>query len=539
MKIDILDTTLRDGAQGAGVEFSPDDKLRTIHRLDELGVSYIEVGMITSQADKDFFDKLGSVKLNNAKLCVFCRTVKAGLSPDMDSHLVLSAAAPVPAATIYGKASLAHVTEVLGVTPEENLRMIYESVKFLRDSGKEVIFDAEHFFDGYSENPEYALKTLDTALVAGAKTAVLCDTNGGTLPDVVGVVAHAAVKRFGHRIGVHCHNDMGMAAACSVSAVIEGASQVHGTVMGVGERCGNADLCTLIPVLQLKLGMDCIGDNIHNLTRAARSIVSSANLTFDERSPFVGGYAFTHKAGSHIDGVKKYPASFEHIPPELVGNERNIVISSLSGRAAIMDKLRLSLPEEYASLEKNDERLVTLMNELKERESMGYDYEDAGASFSLLCDKVFGIRNECFKLISLKVMTDEMHDSSTEDSLHSSAVIKISVGGEQELAAGEGNGPVNALDEALRRALMPFYPEVGRMRLTDYRVRVLDSKATASQVRVAIESTDGAAVWRTTGVSGDVINASWQALRDSVEYMISQRERKTAESLKSYFEILK
>lgn len=302
--------------------------------------------------------------------------------------------------------------------------------------------------------------------------------------------------------------------------------QVQGTIMGVGERCGNADLCTLIPVLQLKMGFDCIGGRIKNLTRVARSITDAANLTFDEKSPFIGGYAFTHKAGAHIDGVKKSPRSFEHISPESVGNSRNIVISGLSGRAALLDKLRAYMPDE--NFTKEDPRVVRLMASLKERESLGYDYEDSGASFALLIDEAFGNRREFFRLLSLKVMTDEADDTYESDDggseeFHSSAVIKISVGGRDELTAGEGNGPVNAIDEAFRRALIRFYPEVGRMRLTDYRVRVLESKATASRVRVAIESTDGSKVWRTVGVSSDVINASWQALRDSVEYMLSEK----------------
>lgn len=522
MKIEILDTTLRDGAQGAGVEFFPDDKLRVIHELDLLGVSYIEVGMITSRADAGFFARLGEVQktLENAKLCVFCRTVKGGENAPDDELLTLSAAAPVPAAVIYGKASLTHVTDVLGVTAEENLRMIAESVSCLVKAGKEVIFDAEHFFDGYSDNPAYASEVVETAFASGASRVVLCDTNGGMLPDVIGLITRAMREKYG-RIGVHCHNDMGMAVSCSVSAVLEGAVQIHGTIMGVGERCGNADLCTLIPVLQLKLGFDCIGGKIKNLTRVARSITDAANLTFDEKSPFIGGYAFTHKAGAHIDGVKKSPRSFEHIPPEAVGNSRNIVISGLSGRAALLDKLRAYMPEERFT--KEDLRVVRLMAALKEREALGYDYEDAGASFALLIDEAFGRRREFFRLISLKVMTDESEESASSESeeFRSSAVIKISVGEIEELTAGEGNGPVNAIDEAFRRALLRFYPEVGQMRLTDYRVRVLESRATASKVRVAVESTDGSKVWRTVGVSYDVINASWQALRDSVEYLLS------------------
>lgn len=525
MKIEILDTTLRDGAQGAGVEFSSDDKLRVIHELDLLGVSYIEAGMITSAADVGFFSHLGEVQkqLENAKLCVFCRTVKAGERAEDDELLTLCAAAPVPAAVIYGKASLSQLTDVLGVTAEENLRMIGESISCLAKSGKEVIFDAEHFFDGYSDNPTYATDVVDTAFSSGASKVILCDTNGGMLPDVIGLITRAMREKY-KNIGIHCHNDMGMAVSCSLSAVLEGAMQVHGTIMGVGERCGNADLCTLIPILQLKMGFDCIGERIKNLTRVARSITDAANLTFDEKSPFIGGYAFTHKAGAHIDGVKKSPRSFEHISPESVGNSRNIVISGLSGRAALLDKLRAYMPDE--NFTKEDPRVVRLMASLKERESLGYDYEDSGASFALLIDDAFGNRREFFRLLSLKVMTDEADDTyESKDGggkeFHSSAVIKISVGGREELTAGEGNGPVNAIDEALRRALIHFYPEVGKMRLTDYRVRVLESRATASRVRVAIESTDGAKVWRTVGVSSDVINASWQALRDSVEYMLS------------------
>ena len=346
MKIEIFDTTLRDGSQGAGVEFSADDKIRVIHQLDMLGVSYIEAGMITSAADAAFFDKLGEVQrgLKNAKIAAFCRTVKAGVQPENDEFLPMVVAAPVPTAVIYGKASLYQVTDVLGVEPEENLRMIRDSISYLVKSGKEVIFDAEHFFDGYSDNPSYACLALETAVSAGASRVVLCDTNGGMLPDVIGLITRSVCEKF-PGVGIHCHNDMGMAVSCSVSAVLEGAMQVHGTVMGVGERCGNADLCTLIPVLQLKLGFDCIGDSIKNLTSVSRSIADAANLAFDETEPFVGGYAFTHKAGAHIDGVKKAPRSFEHISPEAVGNRRNIVISGLSGRAAVIDKLRAYLPE--------------------------------------------------------------------------------------------------------------------------------------------------------------------------------------------------
>ncbi|MBR5680641.1 MAG: citramalate synthase, partial [Clostridia bacterium] len=319
MKIEIFDTTLRDGAQGVGVEFSADDRLRVIRALDALGADYIEAGMITDEKTAAFFDSLGALPLSHAKLAVFTQTAKVGETAENDPLLRMAAKAPVPAATVFGKAWLYQVSEVLGATAEENLRLIRDSVAFLAASGKEVIFDAEHFFDGYADSPEYAMETLRAAFEAGASRAVLCDTNGGMLPDVVGLVTRAVTERF-PRIGIHCHNDMGMAAAATVSAVLAGASHVQGTVSGIGERCGNANLNTLIPVLQCKLGFDCIGERLASLVSTARAVNDAANLSFDESEPFVGGYAFTHKAGTHIDGVKKHPRSFEHIDPALVGN---------------------------------------------------------------------------------------------------------------------------------------------------------------------------------------------------------------------------
>ena len=528
MKIEIFDTTLRDGAQGVGVEFSADDKLRVIHVLDRLGVDYIEAGMITDAATAAFFDALGPVQreLSCAKLTVFASTAKVGTDAADDALLAMAAKAPVPAATVYGKACLWQVTEVLGATAEENLRLIRDSVAFLAASGKEVLFDAEHFFDGWADNPEYAMAVVDAAFEAGASRVILCDTNGGMLPDVVGLVT-GAVRKKHDRIGIHCHNDMGMAAACSVAAVLAGAQQVQGTVSGIGERCGNANLNTLIPVLQCKLGFDCIGDRLSSLTAAARAVSDAANLSFDESEPFVGGYAFTHKAGTHIDGVAKRPRSFEHIDPAAVGNERNTVVSGLSGRAAVIDKMRAAFPEERFS--KDDPRVLCAAAMIREREAEGFDYEDASASLALVLDEALGVRKSFFRLESLKVIVDEqaqMQAANTGNAFSASAVIKIAVGEREYLTAGEGNGPVNAIDEALRRALLRFYPEIASMHLTDYRVRVLDSRATASAVRVAIESTDGHSVWRTVGVSSDVINASWQALRDSVEYMLKRREKR-------------
>ncbi|MGN1345299.1 MAG: citramalate synthase [Eubacteriales bacterium] len=523
MKIEIFDTTLRDGEQSAGVEFSADDKIRVIHALDALGVSYIETGMMTDDpARQAFFHSLAGQNLRNARLAVFGQTCRTGEAAAENSALRAIAACPVPTAVIYGKASLYQVTNVLKTTPEENLRMITDSIAFLKQSGeKEVLFDAEHFFDGYSDNAAYAMQVVDTAFAAGASRVILCDTNGGMLPDVIGMIC-AAVTKSHRSIGIHCHNDLGMAAACSVSAVLSGVTQVQGTISGIGERCGNANLNTILPVLQLKLGFDCIGDNIRALSRTARTINEAANMTFDEKEPFVGGYAFTHKAGTHIDGVAKAPRAFEHIPPEAVGNQRNIVVSGLSGRAAVIDKMRAYLPDQ--NFRKDDEAVVRTAARIREREAAGYAYEDAGASLALLMDEALGRRKRYFRLISLKVIVDSRADDADEP-MGASAVIKIEVGGREELTAGEGNGPVNAIDEALRRALTRFYPEIANMRLTDYRVRVLDSKATASSVRVSIESTDGVSVWRTVGVSHDVINASWQAMCDAVEYMLGGREK--------------
>lgn len=518
MKIEIFDTTLRDGEQGAGVEFSNADKIRVIHLLDELGVSYIETGMMTDDpAKQTFFRSLDSVKTKNARLAVFAQTCRAGENAGDNPALRAVAQCSLPTAVLYGKAWSYQVTEVLKTTEDENLRMIRDSISFLKNAGKEVIFDAEHFFDGYSDNAAYAMRAVDTAFEAGASRVVLCDTNGGMLPDVIGMVCAAVTKKH-DSIGIHCHNDLGMAVSCSVSAVLSGVSQVQGTVSGLGERCGNANLDTIIPILQLKLGFDCIGENVAALSRTARAVNDAANLTFDENEPFVGGYAFTHKAGTHIDGVKKSPRAFEHISPEAVGNRRNIVVSGLSGRAAVIDKMRAYLPD--ADFDKGDEEVIRVAAMLREREAAGYAYEDAGASLALLIDEALGKRKRYFKLLGLKVLID----SENRKDMGASAVIKISVGGREELTAGEGNGPVNAIDEALRRALTRFYPQIADMRLTDYRVRVLDSRATASAVRVSIESTDGISVWRTVGVSVDVINASWQAMCDAVEYMLKAVE---------------
>ena len=527
MKIEILDTTLRDGTQGCGVDFSPAERIRVMHALDDLGVTYMEVGMLTDARSAAYFRMVADEKFHTVQPVVFGQTCRPGEAAADSGILQLLGECPLQVAAIFGKSWKYQISRVLDTTPEENLRMIADSIRYLKDAGKTVFFDAEHFFDGYSDDAGYAMQVVDTAFRAGADRVILCDTNGGMLPDSIGVTVHAITSRFGNRVGIHCHNDMGMAEADSVTAVLSGATHVQGTISGFGERCGNANLNMLIPVLQLKLGFDCIGEGLTALTRTARLVNEAANRAFNENEPFVGGYAFTHKAGTHIDGVTKSPRTFEHMDPAAVGNKRNFVISSLSGRAALVDKMRAFLPpEEARAITKSSPELIQLSQILRDREAIGYDYEDASASLALLIDEVFEKRKRFFDLLSFKVIVDENplgkeYSGIVRDEMKATAAIKIAVGDNEELTAGEGNGPVNAMDVALRRALQRFYPDIAKMRLNDYKVRVLDSGATASVVRVLIESTDGVSVWRTIGVSPDIITASWQALRDSVEYMLS------------------
>lgn len=522
MKLAIYDTTLRDGAQGAGVSFTEEDRVRALHVFDGLGISYIEVGMLAALRDEPGLRRLLREKLNTAKMTVFVNTCRAGQRAAESETLAAAAALPSDAVTVCGKASAKQVRDVLRTTGEENLRMIGDSIRFLADSGKEVIFDAEHFFDGYGDDPTYALSALECAAAAGAAAVVLCDTNGGNLPDVIGLATEAAKAHVSVPIGIHCHNDLGMAEACSLAAVLSGASSVQGTVSGFGERCGNANLNTMIPLLQLKLGFSCVPpESLRGLTAAARTVCELANRTFDEREPFVGGYAFTHKAGTHIDGVLKRPAAFEQVSPEAVGNARNLVVSGLAGRAALIEKMTAYCP----GLDKDSEEVARAVDAVRAREDAGYTYEDAEASLVLLIGEVLGRRRRYFSLERLQVTVDAGEESHGYAS-GAAAMVKISVGDGEEIAAGEGVGPVNAMDAALRRALVRFYPAVSRVSLTDYKVRVISSDATASTVRVVIESTDGIRVWRTVGVSADVIDASFQALRDSVEYMLSLTEDK-------------
>ena len=513
--VEIFDTSLRDGSQAAGVSYSVEDKLKIVKLLDDFGVDYIEGGNPGSNPkDIEFYERANGLGLKHSKLVAFGSTRRPGRTADEDSNVQSLLSANTGTVAIFGKSWLLHVEKVLGTTAQENLSMIKDTIEYCKQNGREVIFDAEHFFDGYSDNNEYALEVLKTAKAAGADCICLCDTNGGSTPDSVAEVVGKVVSVIGGRIGIHTHNDNGMATANSVMAVMAGASQVQGTICGIGERCGNDNICSIVPNLQVKLGFDCVPkESLEHITTLARNFCEVANLTFDEKLPFVGGYAFSHKAGMHIDGVTKVSSSFEHVPPESVGNVRQLLMSEMSGRSALLAKLKDINPE----LQKTSPETTKILEELKEREHEGYQYENAPASLEIQIARILGIKKDFFELKYFKVMINEPGN----DGQNSSALIKIVVDGNEEISAAEGDGPVNALDQALRKALIRFYPELGHIKLTDYKVRVLDSDAaTAARVRVFIESTDGLRVWNTIGVSTDIIEASWVALTDSMEYKL-------------------
>ncbi|NSL56606.1 citramalate synthase [Uliginosibacterium aquaticum] len=517
-KVFAYDTTLRDGSQAQGISFSVEDKLKIVRKLDELGIAYIEAGNPGSNPkDLEFFRRLGELNLKHAKITGFGSTCKVGANPAEDAQLASLLGANTPAVAIFGKTWDYHATAILRTTLDENLRMIRETIAFLKGKGKEVIFDAEHFFDGYKSNPDYALQALAAAVEGGADNLALCDTNGGSFPDEIFAITRTVVERFpGVSVGIHCHNDCELAVANSVRAVQAGATQVQGTINGIGERCGNANLCAIIPNLQLKLGFDVIpAANMATLTPVARFVSEVANMEHNDKAAYVGGDAFAHKGGMHVDAVNKNPVSYEHVTPDTVGNARKILMSEVAGRATILGKIN----EVDPALTKDSAETKAIIERLKELEHEGYQFESAESSFELLVRKMLGKFTPSFELKEFKVMVNE----PSLNGVNSSAMIKIHVGGEDEITAAEGDGPVNALDRALRRALDRFYPELREMKLTDYKVRVLDStQASAAKVRVLIESADAGSSWTTIGVSTDVIDASWRALVDAVEYKLAR-----------------
>ena len=524
MNIQLYDTTLRDGAQGPGISFTIEDKLRIIQVLDDFGIHYIEAGNPGSNPkDMEVFTEAKKLLLKNSRLAAFGSTCRVGAKAHEDGALIQTVKAGTDVATIFGKSWLLHVEKVIKTTAEENMRIISDSIKFLKNNVREIIFDAEHFFDGYKADSKYALEVLAKAKEAGADCLVLCDTNGGTMTDEIGEITNAVIKEIGGKIGIHCHNDNGLAIASSISAVKNGAVQIQGTINGLGERCGNTNLCVIIPNLQLKLGYNCVNsENLKNLSFLARYVAETANEAFAENMPYVGGHAFTHKAGMHIDAVNKISSSFEHISPELVGNERTTLVSEVAGRAALINSMSQLIP----GITKDSVELNNALNIIKNYENDGYQYENAEGSLMLLLLEATGKRKSFFSVESFKVVLSEpKNDLQNSEISKSAALIKIKVGDKEEITAAEGDGPVNALDKALRKALSTFYPQLSDMKLIDYKVRVLNSAAaTAAKVRVIIESSDTMRTWRTVGVSADIIEASRKALLDSLEYKLSLDE---------------
>lgn len=512
-RIEIYDTTLRDGSQGEGVNFSLQDKLLITTKLDEMGFDFIEGGYpLSNQKDAEYFQRAADLPLSHAKIAAFGMTRRKGTAAEKDIGMLALRDARTEVVTLVGKSWDLHVAEVLGATEEENLAMIGDSVAYLRCEGRRVIYDAEHYFDGFARNPDFALRTIQAAEKGGAEIVVLCDTNGGSLPERIVAGVEAARKALSIPVGIHCHNDCDVATANSLAAVRHGAIQVQGTINGIGERCGNVDLISVIANLALKEHHEVLTPGgVSHLTELSRYVYEIANMNFRASQAFVGTSAFAHKGGMHVHAVNRVTQSYEHIDPETVGNERRILVSELSGRSNIAAKTnKYRLGDDGELMKKILDRVQVLENE-------GYQFEAAEASFDLLVMKVAGNYKPKFVRdhYRVNVVTSEGTAAATE------ASIKLTVGGKTEHVVAEGDGPVNALDTALRKALTPAYPRLGEMHLADYKVRVINSaEGTAARVRVVIESRDGSDVWTTVGVSENVIEASWLALVDSVEYKL-------------------
>jgi 2-isopropylmalate synthase len=513
-KIQLYDTTLRDGMQGEGMSLSAAEKVRVAHRLDELGVDLIEAGFPSSNPKElELFELLSRERFEHARIAAFGMTRRRGVTPEEDPALRVLADCFAPVCTLVGKTWTLHLEKVVKVDRDENLRMISESVAFLAAAGKRVVYDAEHFFDGYFDDAGYALACLQAAVAAGAETVVCCDTNGGTLPDrlasamaaVLGALSPAAV-----RVGIHCHDDAGCAVANSLAAVQQGATHVQGTMNGYGERCGNANLVTIIPNLQLKLGHQCVTETqLSALTQAAHFFDELLNFTPDPDQPYVGRNAFAHKGGMHVAGVAADPATFEHVDPSVVGNKREVLISELSGKGTVHERAR------DAGISLDEAAAARVIERVKDLEHRGYHYEAADGSFELLLRKETGEYEPLFRLESWRAIVEKRADGRVE----TEATIKIWVNGERYVRTAEGNGPVNALDRALRDALVEIHPHLADIDLVNFKVRILDeTKGTGAITRVLLDASDGEQVWGSIGVSENVIEASWEALVDSLEY---------------------
>ncbi|HUO70910.1 MAG TPA: citramalate synthase [Solirubrobacteraceae bacterium] len=523
-RIQLYDTTLRDGMQGEGMSLSAQEKLRVAHRLDELGIDLIEAGFPSSNPKElELFELLGREQFTHAAVAAFGMTHRRGIAADADPALRVIADCFAPVCTLVGKTWGLHLEKVVKVDREENLRMIAESVAFLVGQGKRVVYDAEHFFDGFADDAAYALRCLRVAAEAGAETVVCCDTNGGTLPDRIGATMASVVGALGGdgvRIGIHCHDDAGCGVANSLVAVAAGATHVQGTMNGYGERCGNANLVTIIPNLQLKLGHSCLTDSqLASLTSAAHFFDELLNFTPDPDQPYVGRNAFAHKGGMHVAGVAADPATFEHVDPAIVGNRRDVLISELSGKGTVHTRAR------DAGIALDDASAARVIERVKELEHRGYHYEAADGSFELLLRKETGEYEPLFRLESWRAIVEKRADGRVE----TEATIKIWVDGERYVRTAEGNGPVNALDRALRDALVEIHPHLGEIDLVNFKVRILDeTKGTGAVTRVLLDASDGEDVWGSIGVSENVIEASWEALVDSLEYGMQVGRRPAA-----------
>ena len=511
--IAVYDTTLRDGAQTEGVSFSLRDKVQIAHKLDDLGVPYIEGGYpLSNPKDQEFFRQMQREQLVSATLCAFGMTRRRGTPADQDVGLKALLDSGVDVITVVGKAWTLHTRHVLRVSRQENLDMIAESIRFLVDKGRRVFFDAEHFFDGYAADPDYALGCVQTASEAGAAAVVLCDTNGGRLPEEIAAAVRAARQAADVALGIHCHNDSELAVANSLAGVEAGVVQVQGTINGLGERCGNADLCSVVANLELKRGYRVLGPGaLAHLTEVSRYVYELANMNFRDDQPFVGASAFAHKGGMHVNAVQKNTTTYEHVEPALVGNERRILVSELSGHSNIVAMTVRN------NLAHDRETLGRILQRVQDMENEGYQFEAAQASFDLLVKRVVGTYRPWFETINYRITVERGSGGKPV----TEATVKLRAKGQVEHTVSEGDGPVNALDGAVRKALERLYPNIRTMRLVDYKVRVINARAgTAARVRVTVESADRHDMWGTVGVSENIIDASWQALVDSLEYKL-------------------
>jgi 2-isopropylmalate synthase len=520
-RIHVYDTTLRDGSQGEGVNFSLADKLAITRRLDDLGIDFIEGGYpLSNPKDFEYFQKVRELHLRHARVAAFGMTRRKDTAASDDTCLKALLDAETSLVTIVGKTWDLHVKEILGTSLEENLRMIADSVAHCRSAGREVFYDAEHFFDGYRHNPEYALCSLKAAEDAGATVLILCDTNGGTLPDDIAAAVEVVRRCVQAEIGIHCHNDCDVAVANTLAAIARGATQVQGTINGIGERCGNVDLVSVIANLALKLGHETLRPgSFTRLTELSRYVYEIANMNFRPGQPFVGSSAFAHKGGMHTHAVAKIAHSYEHIDPATVGNERRILVSELSGQSTILTKTtKYQLAHDRPLTQR-------ILNRVQELEHQGYEFEAAEASFDLLVQKEAGLYEPCFERLSYRVNIEA--DSAGQPVTE--ATVKVRVADQHMHTVSEGDGPVNALDGALRKALLPIFPRLAEMHLEDYKVRVVNARAeTAARVRVVVEWHDGSDSWGTVGVSENIVEASWLALADAVEYKVWKDRGPTA-----------